>query len=346
MIKSHTGAIADNHKKYLPMSKTILILFLILFIACKSKDVEKIQLTPIEKFSDFGYDHFLSSLSSIEFINEIFYITEYEHSRLMLLNKDFSEKLLIDNSDKEFGISYPTYSTPINDKIAVYNSGRQKIDFYTYEGEILKSSSIKVNSELLNFAKSKNQLLYSIIPSDLKGPFVISDINSKKIKRFGELSEIHYNKFQEMYNSLGYIFPSQNGFLTLKPTTGELISYNSELKTTFKSNILEELNLNTVIEIVNEFYKTTSTSTMDIVSDCKLFNDKLYILIYNRKIDEKPNPREVVVFHIEKDGSLQLDKIYELGEINGYYSKICLISSDKLAAFEIQTSDIHIFDLK
>jgi hypothetical protein len=329
------------------MNKNIIYLLLAFqIISCSEKKIQTTELTPIEKFSDFGFDHFLTSLSSLEFSNETFYITEYEFSRLILLKRDFSEKLLIDNSDREFGIVYPTYAHPIDGKIAVYNSGRQKIEFYNYEGQKYESPSITINTELLNFAHINGKLVFSIIPSDLNNPFVIYDLKLKSSERFGDLSDISYNQFQQIYNSLGYVFPFQKNFITIKPTTGEIISYNEELEPTFKTNILDDLNLSSVIEEINEFYKASTNSTIEIISDCKIHDDKLYLLIYNRKPEEKPNPREVIVFDIKKGGVLKLEKIYNLGDENSYYSKICLVSKDKLAAFEIQTSDIHIFDLK
>ncbi|RZS94654.1 hypothetical protein [Cecembia calidifontis] len=329
------------------MIKFISHLTILLFIlGCSKVQTEKIQLLPTEKFSDYDLDYFLSSLSSIEFVNDTFYITEYDYSRLLILNRDFSKYLIIDDSNEDSGVSYPTFSIPIDNKIAVYNSGKQRIDFYTNEGKFIENLSLKVNSELLNFTQLDNKLVYSILLDDLQGQFIIHDQYSHEIKRFGELTNVSFNKFQEIYNSKGYIFPLKKGFITVLPTTGEITIYDSDLNLSYSTNILEEINLKSVKENIYNFYKTTTNSTIDIVSDCKFYDDKLFILIYNRKPEERPNPRQIIVFNIHQNEKIRLETIYTIGEINSYYSKICIIPPDKIAAFELQTSDIHIFELK
>jgi hypothetical protein len=319
---------------------------ILLIIGCSKVRTEKIHLSPTEKFSDYDLDYFLSSISSIEFVNGTFYITEYDYSRLLVLDRDFSKKLLVDGANEDSGVSYPTFSIPINNKIAVYNSGKQRIDFYTNEGEFINNLSLKVNSELLNFTQLDNKLVYSILPDDLQGQFILHDRYSNEIKRFGELTNVSFNKFQEIYNSKGYIFPLKKGFITVLPTTAEILIYDSDLTLIYSTDLLTEANLKSVKEKIYNFYQTTTNSTIDIVADCKLFGDKLYILIYNRKPEERPNPREILVFNIHKNEKIRLEKIYDIGDINSYYSKICLIPPNKLAAFELQTSDIHIFELK
>lgn len=322
-------------------------LFCALIIAgCSRPEIRRTQLSPHEKFSEYGHDHFLASVSSMEFVNETFLLTEYDFSRLIWLNSDFSEKLLIDNGDEVSGVEYPTYATIIGDKLAVYNSGRQRIQFYQNQGILLDSLSIVVTSDILNFAKSGDNLVFSIFPEDLRNPFISYNLNQKKSQRFGEITNLYFDQFQQIHNSRGYIFPYEEGYTTVNPTTGEVSLYDKAGQRTFYTDIFEQANLNSVKNTLTEFYKKTSNSTMDIISDCKFIDNKLYILIYNRKEGEKPNPREVLVFSVNQNNNIQIDRIYEIGEGESYYSKLCLISPYKLAAFELQTSDIHVFELK
>jgi hypothetical protein len=322
---------------------TVLSILLTLSFSCKEKASKIIDLAPIEKFSDQNADFFLSNVSSLEFNNDTYYLSEYEFSRVLLLNKDCSLKLLLDDRNGDLGISYPTYTLPISNKIAVYNAGKHKIDFFTQEGKLIDSLSIIVTSELLNFAPVDDKLVYSILPEDLKGQFEIHSLFGKEGRNFGELTKMQNNNFQKIYNSKSYIFPYQNKFITLAPTTGELSIYTSTGESIYSSNILDLLELETVKEEVEIFYKAKGSSTMDIASDCKIFGNRLYVLMYDRRPEAKPNPREVVTLKITENNKFEYEKTYSLGDQESYYSKICLISPEKLAAFELVTSDIHIF---
>jgi hypothetical protein len=330
------------------MKKFVLIGLMLtsLFIfSCQEKPSMVIDLMPIEKFSDQKFDYFLSNVSSLEFNNDTYYLSEYEFSRVLLLNKDYSLKLLIDDRNGDLGISYPTYTLPILNKIAVYSAGKHKIDFFTHEGELIDSLSIKVTSELLNFAPIDDKLVYSILPEDLEGQFKIHSLIDKENRRFGELTKMQNNNFQKLYNSKSYIFPYQDKFITLAPTTGELSIYNSSGEVTFNSNLLDLLGLEIVKEEIENFYKSKGSSTMDIASDCKILENRIYILMYDRRPEAKPNPREVVVLKINENNKIVYEKTFNLGDPESYYSKICLTSPKQLAAFELVTSDIHIFNL-
>ena len=330
------------------MKKFVLIGLMLtsLFIfSCQEKPLMVIDLMPIEKFSDQNFDFFLSNISSLEFKNDTYYLSEYEFSRVLLLNKDYSLQLLLDDRNGDLGISYPTYALPLSNKIAVYSSGKQKIDLFTQEGELIDSLSITVTSELLNFAPIDDKLVYSILPEDLKGQFEIHSLFGKGVRNFGELTKVQNNNFQKIYNSKSYIFPYQDKFITLAPTTGELSIYNSIGDAIHNSNLLDLLGLGTVKEEVENFYKSKGSSTMDIASDCKIFGNRIYVLMYDRRPEAKPNPREVVVLKINENNKIEYEKTYILGNPESYYSKICLTSSEQLAAFELVTSDIHIFNL-
>lgn len=228
----------------------------------------------------------------------------------------------------------------------MYNSGKQRIQFYQDQGILPDSLSIVVTSDLLNFAKSGENLVFLIFPEDLRNPFISYNLTQKKSHRFGEITNLYLNQFQQIHNSRWYIFPYEEGYTTVNPTTGEVSPYDKAGQRTFYTDIFEHANLNSVKNTLTEFYKKTTNSTMDIISDCKFIENKLYMLIYDRKEGEKPNPREVLVFRVNQNKNIQIDGIYEIGEGDSYYSKICLISPYRLAAFELQTSDIHVFELK
>lgn len=84
-------------------------LFSALIIAgCSRPEIRRTQLSPQDKFSEYSHDHLLASVSSMEFVNETFLLNEYDFSRLIWLNSNFSLKLLIDNKDEVSGVDYPT----------------------------------------------------------------------------------------------------------------------------------------------------------------------------------------------------------------------------------------------
>jgi len=318
----------------------------LLLLSCGTRKVEMKDISPIAKMSDSNPIYFLAAVSSIEFKNDLYYISDYEYNNIKILNRDFSMHLEMEGGESGLGINYPTFIAPINDIIGIYNAGSNKLEFFMNDGRKILNRSHQINTEILNFSVLNENIFYSVLTDGSTPPITFSNMNNGNEIHLGSFTETYETEFQKIHKSAGYVFTDNKDHIySVLPATGEIQIHTLNQPNIYSYSIYDEPQLKKDKEQLDTFYKTSNSGIMLVISDCKVYDDKLYILIYDRENGKFLQQRRILVYNISDASNINLETIYTLGNTSSLYTKFCLLDKSQLVAFEYQSSDLHIFQL-
>jgi hypothetical protein len=320
--------------------KTYIILVSLILFACSKNKVQEIDLYSTLSSYEINKEIILAGVSSIDWQNNNFIITEYDYNRLYSLSKDFQ----LHNSFDNLGLLYPSYPNFAkfnNNSVWVYSAEKRKIFQYS-ANEVISEHEIVSDTDLINFDTNGDELIYSRVDFE-EEPFVLIDLKTGNMKRFGEYLEDMPNTFLNHYMLNSFSFIREDSYFFVQPYNGMISEYDKNFQLKNRINILDFPQFSIVKEYFSTFFKSKNNSLVSLISDAKLIDDKLYLLIYERNPELPPNPRTLL--RLDLENGIVLETIIKLGGEDDYFTKFCNVEGNKFAFYEYQTSSIQFFEI-
>ncbi|TDQ14791.1 hypothetical protein DFQ04_3385 [Algoriphagus boseongensis] len=321
--------------------KKISNLIVFILFACQGNKIQEIELQPLSDYENKSSESVIfAGISSMDFANNFFLMTEFDYDRYYLLSRDRNEILEFNDTSKVEFPKYPSFGRFYNNNIWLYSSEFKKV-FQLFNQDIVNEVKVDSHTDLLNFDVDNERLIYSRV--DFSGPpFVHVDLKTGEETFFGKYFDNMKDSFLNHYLLTSYSFIHGDNYIFVLPYNGMILKFDKSFALIDNVSVLDYPNFSQAKEFVNNYYQSKTNSLVSIVSDCKIINNKLYMLVYERNPNFSLNPRTVLVFDL--NNKINLEKVIKIGGEDDYFTKFCKYEKNVFAFFEYQTSSLKFFE--
>ncbi|GAB5524539.1 MAG: hypothetical protein Roseis2KO_24110 [Roseivirga sp.] len=334
----------------------ILLLCFLISLGCSAEkhdfDLTKAQL--VKRYFTESDSVYLGDVGDLNFLNDQFFISESDNSRLLIFNSDFS----LDTIVGRFGQGPGEYrmagalGTAFG-QFYLHDIAHGKLRFYPRSFESFNDIELLGPEEVNSFAISDSIIYYS--STDGKGrPIVAIDLKKDSIRRYGSFIDKGLDEFQKINRSQGYIFKQDTGFIYIYKSEPKAIVYDADFR------VVSELDLSHLSLFKNSLiradmtYRNQANTTVFLIDDAFKNGNKYYLSVYedfetdnlekNYGFRRKLN-KLIKLNYAEDVSQLQLEEIIDLSDGGGWYNEILVLSDHSLYAFDGINHEIHKFEI-
>jgi len=283
-----------------------------------SETKEKVILKLHQSKDKINDTIFYSSIYSIEEHNDLFYLSDYDNNRILVLNKNLDLNKIIGHSGKGPGeFKGVTTIRFIGDTIVAFDDRNRRINLYDLEGNVYGSYSIPINRVGFNRLAVDNKI--NIYYTNNYNKKLIVKVNPYEgiIKRFGEKHASILFPVDSLHTQ-GHLNSTERGEILYvsfyEPLIEKYSSSGSLIQRKDISLFIDEEVLEKLRTFNTENYKNTGAKS-GLFPDAYYKNNKLYVLGLSNK-----------VFEFNVYPTISFNRILFLGENreNKNFLKICV----------------------